>query len=206
MATVRPIRPLPTEPPSPALHDRAMDNLRFIRETMAAAAAETAVSGWGVAAAGGVALLVAPIAHALPTRAGWLAAWLGTAVLAVTLVAGASIRKSARLGLPLAGGTARKLLLGFIPSMACGAVLTAVLWRNGSAGILPATWLMLYGAAVMAAGAHSVRSLPVMGACFLTLGSTAFVLPAAWGDWLLAAGFGGLHLVFGPWIAARHRG
>ena len=38
------------------------------------------------------------------------------------------------------------------------------------------------------------------------LGIVALVAPVAWGDWLLALGFGGLHLIFGTAIAWRHGG
>jgi hypothetical protein len=44
-----------------------------------------------------------------------------------------------------------------------------------------------------------------MGLCFMSIGAVALFCPFAWGTAFLAAGFGGLHLIFG-WIIARKYG
>jgi hypothetical protein len=66
--------------------------------------------------------------------------------------------------------------------------------------------MLLYGAAVIGAGTYSVRSVPVMGTAFMILGAVALVAPAPWITGLMIAGFGGLHIAFGLWIARRHGG
>ena len=75
----------------------------------------------------------------------------------------------------------------------------------GYRGFLPGIWLLLYGAAIVSAGYSSVRVVPLMGACFMLVGSAALLLPG-WNDVLLAAGFGGLHVAFGGVIAVKYGG
>lgn len=205
MASVHPIRPDKSRPPL-ALHDKAMDNLRYIRETMERAGSFTALSGWGFVAAGIVALAAAALGMGATGETSWVLVWLGAAGVASGLAFAATLRKARRVGLPLLHGPGRRLALGFAPPMAVGALLTLALLRAGLESLLPGAWLALYGAGVVTGGVFSVRIVPVMGICFIALGGAALFAPAAWGNALMATGFGGLHLVFGVFIARRHGG
>jgi hypothetical protein len=185
---------------------RAMDNLRFIRETMERAATFTAVSGWGEVVIGLTAIAAALIAARQSATVGWLATWLAEAGIAAGISVASMAIKSHAAQMPLISGPIRKLLLSFSPSMVVGAVLTAGLVERGLQPLLPGVWMLLYGAGVITAGSYSVRIVPVMGAAFMFLGSVALVAPPSWATGLLIAGFGGLHIIFGTLIARRHGG
>jgi hypothetical protein len=114
-------------------------------------------------------------------------------------------RKAKRLALPVLSGPARKFALAFLPSLVAGAVLTIALTSHGLGSLLPGTWLLLYGTGITASGALSVRIVPLMGALFMALGLLALLFAPSYGDALMAAGFGGLHVIFGAAIA-RHYG
>jgi hypothetical protein len=202
---------LPVRKPRPrhepvALSDRAMDNLRFIRETMERSASFTAVSGGAGVGMGLLALTASWIAWLQPTSERWIAVWLGAALLSfLTALAGMALKARAA-GMPLASGPGRKFAVSFAPPILIGGILTAALYLNGQVHLLPGTWLLLYGAAVVTGGAHSVRIIPSMGVGFILLGAFALFAPAAWGDAFMAAGFGVLHVAFGVLIARRHGG
>ena len=183
-----------------------MDNLRFIRETMEGAACFTAVSGVAEMAVGATALAAAWLAARQPGTERWLAVWLAEAVVALIATAAGMGWKARRAGVSLFAKPGRRFLLALMPPLAAGAVLTVVLFVAGLSLFLPGTWLLLYGAGVATGGAFSVRIVPVMGLAFMLLGAVALVGPLAWGTGLLAAGFGGIHLVFGGLIAWRHGG
>lgn len=196
-----------TPRPEPVqLHEHAMDNLRYIRRTLERAGEFTAVPGIGGMLMGSTALVAAWIAGPQTSGARWLTVWLGEAVLALLIGIGAAALKSQRVRIPLLSGPGRKFVAGFAPAMAAGTVLTGVLFRQGTPGLLPGIWLLLYGAGVVSGGAASVRVVPAMGGLFMLAGAAALVLPAASGDLLLAAGFGGLHIIFGTIIAVKYGG
>jgi len=205
MATVRPLRPDPVER-DPALSDRALDNLRFIRDTMERAGTFTAISGWGIASVGVVAIMAAVVSRARPTVAWMVGTWVITAAVCIALSLALTARKARRSKLSMVSGPAQKLALAFSPAMVVGALLTVALLRIGANDLLPGVWLLLYGTAVVAGGAFSVRIIPVMGLCFMVLGAGALFAPAAVGQWLMVAGFGVAHVVFGIQIARRHGG
>ena len=84
--------------------------------------------------------------------------------------------------------------------------MTVALLRADDPRQIPGVWLLLYGVAVMQAGAFSVRTIPVMGAVFVLAGAIALPMPWFWANVMLAVGFGVVHIVFGAYIARRHGG
>ncbi|HWM94772.1 MAG TPA: hypothetical protein VN493_28725 [Thermoanaerobaculia bacterium] len=183
-----------------------MDNLRFIRETMEGAACFTDVSGIGTVAVGFSALATAWIASRQGSFAGWLVAWLVDAVFAVLVLAGTSAWKARKTRTDLLTRPVRRFVFALFPPLIAGAMLTLILVGQGVLGILPGVWLLLYGTGVVTGGAFSVRIVPVMGFAFMALGAAALIAPVEWGNEFMAAGFGGLHILFGIWIARRHGG
>jgi hypothetical protein len=192
------------QPPTP-IEGRAADNLRFIRDTMERAASFTAVPGWGGVAIGCSALLAGAVAFHRPLEEQfqvWLVEGLAAMVLGALFVRW----KSKRLAASLHSNPARRVLLSFAPPLVAGAVLTLVLFRQNELSAIAGMWMLLYGVAVVAGGAFSVRIVPVMGICFMLFGALSFFAPAPWQNVCLIAGFGGLHVVFGYLIARRHGG
>ena len=173
---------------------------------MERAGAFTAVPGVGGIVLGCTALGVAALAWHMWNADAWLATWLGEAVLACLIGVMAAARKSRKVGLPLLSGPGRKFLVGFAPPLAAGALLTLVLFRAGVLAPLPGLWLLLYGAGVLCGGAASVKVVPVMGICFMLLGTWALWAPPAWGNVFLAGGFGGFHILFGALITVKYGG
>jgi len=183
-----------------------MDNLRFIRGIMESAATFTAVSGWGQVLIGITAIFATLVAARQSHPWAWVATWVAEAGIGAGLSVASMAVKSHAANVPLLSGPMRKLILTFSPAMLVGAVLTGVFIERELYTLLPGSWLLLYGAAVVSAGTNSVRIVPVMGAAFMALGAATFVVPLAAQPWMMLAGFGGLHIVFGLWIARKHGG
>jgi len=135
----------------------------------------------------------------------WLAVWLAEAVLALGIGGVSLVRKAHGQETPALSYAGRQFAGNFAPPVLAGALLTPVLYRAGLVELLPGLWLLLYGTGVTTAGAFSIRIVPVMGLCFMALGSAALAFPQA-GNPLMAAGFGGLHIGFGLLIARRYGG
>ncbi len=189
-----------------ALHARALDDLRFIRRTMEGAASFTALSGWGGVITGVTALGAAWVASRAATHRAWMWTWLVEAVIGALIGAGMTVRKARAAATPLTGAPGRKFALTFATPLAAGAILTVPLYYGGQVALLPGMWLLLYGTAFATAGAFSVSTVPVMGLCFMVAGVAGLAAPAGWGNLIMAAGFGGLHIVFGSLIARKHGG
>lgn len=126
--------PDPRDPP--ALHTHAMDNIRFIRETMERAEAFTAVPGWGGVLMGASALVTTPLAPPIES-ARWLAIWLADAVVAAAIALIMMASKATRSGADLSAKPARRFALAYLPPLAAGGVLTAACAAKGLITLRP---------------------------------------------------------------------
>ena len=183
-----------------------IESLGVIRRTMERASAFSAIPGWGTAIMGITALAAAAAASRAGDRAWWLAIWLAEAVLAMSIGAIAMARKA------LADAHARAGPVR--PALLPGGRARGPRGRRDHAGVRadrddrgPAR--SLAAPLRQRAGRRRRRftpAVPVAGACFMAVGTAALFAPAAWGDALMAVGFGGLQIVFGLVIARRHGG
>lgn len=189
-----------------SLHEHAAENLVFIRDAMERAASFTAVPGWGGVVMGLVGVAAAIIGGAQETPRAWLVTWIAAAVVAVVVGLFSMLLKAREAGLPFFSRPARQFAFSYSPAIVAGALLTGVLVRAGLYSLLPGTWLLLYGAGVVAGGTFSVRVVPLMGILFFFLGAIALFIAPAFGNVCLGIGFGALHIVFGAIIARRYGG
>ena len=91
--------------------------------------------------------------------------------------------------------------------MLAGALLTGVLFRAGSLGLSARhVDAALWGGGGFGRRRHRCGWCRMMGACFMAVGAAALLWPGVPDDALLAAGFGGLHIVFGTVIAVKYGG
>ncbi len=204
LQAIREDRPEQNEPVN--LGDRAIDNLKFIRETMERSTHFTAVPGYGGMLMGVTAIVAAYIASQQIYFRDWLIVWLTEACLAFAIGLLAMWQKSKFTGASLVSVPAKKFAFGFAPSLICGIAITLGLWRFDHYEVMAPIWMLLYGAAVVTGGAFSVKIVPVMGWIFIAVGCAAFALPAMYGNYLMGSSFGLLHIIFGAIIAKRYGG
>jgi hypothetical protein len=198
--------PLPERHAGVSLNERAIESLEFIRTTMARSPPFTAVPGRGGIAMGAVAVVAAVVGAREQDHWRWAIVWLAAAAIAVPLGMVAMRWKARRYGIALWSAAGRRFAQGFVPALVAGGVLSAALATGGRVDLVPATWLLLYGAGVLAGSTASVPVLAWLGAAFMGLGVVAVFTGTAWRDLWLGAGFGGLQIVFGVIIARKHGG
>lgn len=186
--------------------DRAIDNVKFIREMMERSASFTAVPGYGGILMGVTAVAAAYIANTQVYLRDSLLTWLIEAFLAFAIGFLAMWQKSKIAGQSLFSTPARKFAYGFIPPLFVGVVIVLGLWRYEYYYVMAPVCMLCYGAAVACGGAFSARVVPVMGWCFIALGTAAFILPSSYAQIMMGASFGLLHIIFGAIIARKYGG
>lgn len=206
MGKIQAIRSETSEKQPVNIGDRAVDNLRFIRETMERSAVFTSVPGYGGLFMGATAIAAAVIAHFQPNVRDWIVVWLIEALLALAVGLFAMWQKSKVAKTSLLSAPAKKFAMSFLPPLLCGGFITFGLWKYGHFELMIPVWILCYGAAVVCGGAFSVKAVPIMGWCFIAVGAIAFFLPIEFGNFMMALSFGILHIVFGTIIGRKFGG
>jgi hypothetical protein len=166
----------------------------------------TAVPGSGGCAMGVIALAAAFVADRQESGNRWLLTWLAAAAIASVVGLITMARKAERGGATLTGAIARRFAAGLAAPVVAGAAIPYARWAAGNFTVMAPAWLLLYGAGLLTGGIFSVRAVRLIGGCFMALGILAILTPTAWGNLWLAAGFGGLQIGFGVYIARNHGG
>jgi hypothetical protein len=189
--------------PVTSVQEHAEGHLRVIRSVMERAGAFTALPASGGILMSAVAFVAGWAGHGAVEPRQWVVVWLVAAGVAVPVGAFAVAHRARAAGVDLTIGVARRFILTLSPPVAAGAVLSAALIQRQAYELLPAVWLTLYGAGVVAAGSYSTRVIQGLGVSFMVVGAAAAFAPWSTSTVLVAAGFGGLHLVAGL-LVLRH--
>lgn len=211
---------------TPRSSHAAHDDLRYIRQTLAAAGHISTVPGKGLIAIGVAALGAVYLDGVLSGPGGrWVdpdpgaiqfiqeashrapqLVWLVLLVLAVAIGVATMRDKARRTSQTVWSPVLRKALWGYGAAMGLGAILSAAALISGRNDMVPEIWLGCYGVALVSAGGYSVSPVRWMGFCFLATALGAAVTSPSLGLTWLALGFGWVHIAFGAYIAWRYDG
>jgi hypothetical protein len=184
----------------------AVENLRYIRDTIEAAGTFTTVPGKGCIAMGLTALAAAGLELAPALASSWLQIWVGAALMAAAAALFFMEEKAKAHGLSLRRAVARRFFMTLVPAFVAGGVLTAALVDEVARSSITGLWLLLYGCGLAACGVFAIPAVLAAGLAFMALGTVALGLPSAWSPGILALGFGGLHIALGVIITRDHGG
>jgi len=185
------------------IESRALGTLAFIRTSIESSSSMD-VPGMAAIVMGGIGIIATIVASVPRYAPHWLGIWLIAAPIALILGGAMMAREAAQSGHARYLGPVRKFLLCLCPALVTGAVLTFVLWHAGVTNLIPGSWLLLYGCAVLSAStvtiARTMRLIAIMGVLFMVLGVLAFAAPPRMHTLIMGMGFGALHTIFGMLI------
>ncbi|MBX3459845.1 MAG: hypothetical protein KF696_07755 [Planctomycetes bacterium] len=129
--------------------------------------------------------------------------WSATLLASIALNLLGMLRRARLDGQPLAARLGRRVLFAMLPALAVGGALTLALALQGSLGYIFAVWMLCYGAALIAASAHSLTSVRMLG-MFTLMGGVLGVLGLDLDFLVFVATFGAGHFLLGVWVGVRY--
>jgi hypothetical protein len=157
--------------------------------------------GPGTLAATGVLALLAAAMQALwlsdPARAVnvYLALWVGTAGVSLTVIAAGTFARARRVHSGLATQLIHAALEEFLPPIVAGLLLTVVLWRSApeTLWLLPGVWQVLFSLGVFSSCRFLPRPMFAVGLWYLASGLACFAVGGGsheFSPWLMGVPFG----------------
>lgn len=201
-------------------HEDAAEQLRAIRTMMERATVFRALSGEAALMGGAISLAAGWLSE---SRQGWAWATIWLLGLAVVLVFAVwqLLRTANGLGKPFLSGGLRMALRGALPSLLAGGFLGLlyVKYARGMAGsetLAASVWILHYGLALLALREFAPKSMTWLGLAFVLTGIACFsamtfvqamtpLLKKLGASGLMAASFGGFHLIYGAIIVTTTR-
>ena len=125
----------------------------------------------------------------------YVALWVGVATVAIVLIGAETVTRSRRLHLALADDMIAAAVEQFVPALAAGALLTAVLLRYvpDSAALLPGLWQVIFALGIFASSRFLPRAILWAGAWYLLCGLATIAVArdeAAFSPWCMGFPFG----------------
>lgn len=194
----------------------AEEHLRVIRQAMERSTRHSTLSGLSGVLAGLFALSASLWTAgwvgdpSLPgNRVGFVAIWGATLLLAALGDIVLTKRRAARVGKTAFSALGRQLARAVAPGLLTGLAVTLLYLAHPEriGPFLYGLWMLCYAVSLLAIGMLSVREVSVLGWAFLLAGAVTLLLPVGGPvdpSVVMAAAFGGFHIVYGLWMGIKH--
>ncbi len=207
--------------------DWAAENLQVIRTLMERSAVYRRALAPMTFLAGGLGIAAAVAGELLKIQAprAFIGFWLGVAVVVMLGVAFLVRRQALQAREPFWSLPARRVARAVVPAGTVGLVITAGALASGGEllggsaadpaapiALLSATWILLYGLGLNAAGFFMPRGIQLFGWLLLVGGGASFIGVCTGGSrvlisahWLMGFHFGLLHLAYGCYLSITEK-
>jgi len=199
------------------MQQTSQTDLQTIRLALEANSRLTSLSGSALLASGVLAFFAAGLTSlagladaesraGLPHEVLWrmVFLWSATLLVSVKLNLFGMLRRARQDGQPLAARLGKRVLFAMLPALAVGGALTLGFAIQGRLDFVFPIWMLCYGAALVAAGAHSISSVRMLG-LFMLLGGAVSMIPGTGTDFIFfTSTFGAGHFLLGVWVGVRY--
>lgn len=134
-----------------------------------------------------------------------LRVWGAVFLLALGQMIAFTVLNARRRGEPAWSALTRQVVVAMLPAGFVGAAVTGWGVTECRFDLLPPIWMMAYGSSVMGVGLFADWRVKLVAVLFLALGAVTLFWARPHGLLMMAASFGGLHLLLGTLLLWKPR-